>query len=162
MHFRTLSHACLEIGSNGKILLTDPWLVGSCYWRSWWNYPPVADEIVDQLLPDAIYISHIHWDHFHGPSLRRFPKDTLIIIPYERSTRISRDLAQMRFTNVVELAHGKSLDVGGGIRVTSYQFSPWGDSAVVIEADGITLLNANDAKLFHTSGQHVFRVILHK
>ena len=33
MYFRTVSHACLEIGCKGKVLLTDPWLVGSCYWR---------------------------------------------------------------------------------------------------------------------------------
>src|SRR5690348_18027489 len=43
MRFRILGHACLEVTSNSKQLLCDPWLVGSAYWRSWWNYPPVPD-----------------------------------------------------------------------------------------------------------------------
>ena len=27
-------------------LLVDPWIIGSCYWRSWWNYPEVSIEIL--------------------------------------------------------------------------------------------------------------------
>ena len=40
MSFKILSHASLLIKSDANELLVDPWLVGSCYWRSWWNYPP--------------------------------------------------------------------------------------------------------------------------
>ena len=34
---RTLGHACLALYRGGErpLLLTDPWLVGSVYWRSW-------------------------------------------------------------------------------------------------------------------------------
>ncbi len=146
MFFQVLSHASLLVRSNKKTLLTDPWLIGSCYWRSWWNYPPVKQELLDNLLPDAIYLTHVHWDHFHGPSLRRFPKQTPIVIPLERSTRVARDLKSMGFANVVEIPHGDSLNINEDFTITSYQFSPWGDSALVIEAEGISLLNANDAK----------------
>jgi UDP-MurNAc hydroxylase len=59
---------------------------------------------------------------------------------------MSRDLASMRFSNVVELPHGTSYDLSNDLRITSYQFSPWGGSAAVIEADGVALLDANDAK----------------
>lgn len=134
------------VRSKDKTLLTDPWLVGSCYWRSWWNYPPVKPELIEGLVPDVIYLTHIHWDHFHGATLKRFPKDTRIVIPYERSTRIRRDLVKLGFTNLTELTHGSSYKIADDFQITSYQFSPWGDSAVVIEAEGITILNANDAK----------------
>ena len=44
---RTLGHASLAIYREGErpLLLTDPWLVGSVYWRSWWlqNYPSAAE-----------------------------------------------------------------------------------------------------------------------
>jgi UDP-MurNAc hydroxylase len=40
MEFQTLSHAGLRVAAGGAELLCDPWLVGSVYWRSWWNYPP--------------------------------------------------------------------------------------------------------------------------
>src|ERR1041385_8919845 len=146
MFFQILSHASLLVRSNNKTLLTDPWLIGSCYWRSWWNFPPVKSELVDKLEPDFIYITHVHWDHFHGPSLKRFSRQTPIIIPLERSRRSRRDLADMGFTNVIEVGHARSVVLQDDFTITSYQFSHWGDSALVIEADGVTLLNANDAK----------------
>ncbi|CAN5285419.1 hypothetical protein BH20ACI1_BH20ACI1_05520 [soil metagenome] len=42
---KTLGHATLLLFENGKPLIaTDPWLIGSAYWRSWWleKYPTVA------------------------------------------------------------------------------------------------------------------------
>jgi UDP-MurNAc hydroxylase len=146
MYLQILSHASLLVQSGNKTLVTDPWLIGSCYWRSWWNYPPVAPELIENLRPDAIYLTHIHWDHFHGASLRKFPKNTLIIIPLERSTRMRRDLRGMGFSNIIEVPHAASLSLTDDFTITSYQFSLWGDSALVIEAEGISLLDANDAK----------------
>lgn len=49
MPFKILSHASLLINSDANELLVDPWLIGSCYWRSWWNYPPVKKEIIEDL-----------------------------------------------------------------------------------------------------------------
>jgi UDP-MurNAc hydroxylase len=146
MFFQILSHACLLVRSGHKTLLTDPWLVGSCYWRSWWNYPPVKPELIEQLEPDYIYLTHVHWDHFHGATLKRFSRHTPLVIPFERSTRVKRDLSNMGFRNIIELPHAGSLNLGDDFKITSYQFSYWGDSALVIEADGIALLDANDAK----------------
>jgi UDP-MurNAc hydroxylase len=146
MFFQILSHASLLVRSRDKTLLTDPWLVGSCYWRSWWNFPSVKAELIESLQPDFIYITHVHWDHFHGPSLKRFSRCTPIIVPLERSRRTKRDLNAMGFTNVIEVPHAKSVTLNDDFKITSYQFSHWGDSAVVIEAEGVTMLNANDAK----------------
>lgn len=50
----------MAVRAGGKELLFDPWLVGSTYWRSWWNYPPVPRALVDTLKPDFIYLTHIH------------------------------------------------------------------------------------------------------
>ena len=57
--FKLLSHACATISYGGKTLIMDPWLIGSCYWRSWWNYPPVKDGLINDLNVDAIYITHL-------------------------------------------------------------------------------------------------------
>lgn len=148
MNLQILSHASLAVRAAGVTLLVDPWLVGSCYWRSWWNYPPVDPALVDGLQPDAIYLTHVHWDHFHGATLKKFSRDTRIYIPYERSPRVLRDLGRLSFKNVRELDHGEGVNLASDFRITSYQFSsPWGDSALMIEADGITLFDANDCKL---------------
>jgi UDP-MurNAc hydroxylase len=146
--FRTLSHAGLQVQAGGKELLCDPWLIGSCYWRSWWNYPPVPRSLVDSLSPDFIYLTHLHWDHFQGPSLRLFPRDTQMLIPYDRYDRMVRDLAEIGMRNVREVRHGERIELAPGLAIRSYHFSPFvTDSAVVIEAGDVVLVNANDAKL---------------
>ncbi|MGI9308781.1 MAG: MBL fold metallo-hydrolase [Gammaproteobacteria bacterium] len=147
MKYQILSHAGLAVSAGDKTVICDPWLIGSTYWRSWFNYPPPAPELIDSLKPDCIYLTHIHWDHFAGPSLRLFDPQTPIVIPKEPAGRMARDLRRMGLNNIIELEHGGSYNVGGGIRLTSYQFFVFTDSAVVIEADGEVLLNANDAKL---------------
>lgn len=157
MRFQILSHAGLLVEAAGKSLVCDPWLVGSTYWRSWWNYPPVSRELVRSLRPDFIYLTHVHWDHFTGPSLRLFDRATPIVIPREPAGRMRRDLGRMGFSNVIELKHGESLEIADGFRITSYHFNLFTDSALVIEAEGQTLFNANDAKLMGGPLKQVLR-----
>ncbi len=123
------------------------WIIGSTYWRSWWNYPPPAKELIDALAPNYIYLTHIHWDHFQGPSLRKLGKETPVIIPRGPFDRMRRDLLDMGFKNIIELKHGETFAIADDFKLTSYHFSPFLDSAVVIEAEGVTMLNSNDAKL---------------
>jgi len=146
MEFRILSHAGLEIRGAGKSLIFDPWLLGSTYWRSWWNYPPVSRALIDSLRPDFIYITHVHWDHFQGPSLRKFPLDTPVLIPRGNARRTARDLAEIGFTNIREVRHGETVELAPGFTLTSWQFYPFTDSAAVVECEGVTLFNSNDAK----------------
>ena len=127
-------------------MLCDPWIIGSCYWRSWWNYPPVTKDLIESLRPNFIYLTHIHWDHFHGPSLRKFSKTTTIFVPKGNYDRMKRDLNQMGFNDVRELRHGEKAELGPGFKITSYQFDVFLDSALIIECEGVTLLNANDTK----------------
>jgi UDP-MurNAc hydroxylase len=147
MYFQTLSHAGLRVVAAGKELVCDPWLVGSTYWRSWWNYPPVPKELVASLKPDFIYLTHLHWDHFQSVSLKRFDPETPVLIPYDRYERFTRDLRKIGMRNVRELRHGERFELAPGFAIRSFHFAPFvTDSAVVIEAEGVTLLNANDAK----------------
>ena len=147
MYFQTLSHAGLRVVAGGKELVCDPWLVGSTYWRSWWNYPPVPQALVDSLKPDFIYLTHIHWDHFQGASLKRFDPQTPVLVPYDRYERITRDLRKIGMRNVRELKHGERVELAPGFAVRSFHFAPFvTDSALGIEAEGVVILNANDAK----------------
>ncbi len=147
MKFQVLSHAGLLVKSSlGKSLICDPWLVGSSYWRSWWNYPPVSKELVDSLKPDYIYLTHVHWDHFHGTSLNKFSKETPIIIPKGGYKRIKEDLNYLGFYNIIELKHGESKQLDKDFTITSYQVWMFLDSALLIQCEGTTLLNLNDSK----------------
>jgi UDP-MurNAc hydroxylase len=143
-----ISHACILIEYADESILVDPWLFGSCYWKSWWNYPPVKTELVGNIKPTAVYLTHVHWDHWHGPSLKRYiSKDTLIITHEEPNKRSVNDLLNLGYHNLRILKHGQRTTVGG-IALTVYQFGLFlNDSAVVIEAGGYSILNANDCKI---------------
>ncbi len=143
-----LSHASFMVEYNGKKLLFDPWLIGTCYWKSWWNFPEVKKELLSDLNPDAIYITHVHWDHWHGPSLKKlFNKSIEIITHREPNDRSVDDLKKIGFQNITLLNHSEKYKIGD-ISITPYQFGLFlNDSAVVVETPNMTLLNANDCKI---------------
>ena len=143
-----LAHASVLIKTEYTSLITDPWLIGSCYWRSWWNYPQVDRNSMDNLKVDAVYITHVHWDHWHGPSLKKlFPKDTMIITHDEPNKRSVNDLMNIGFKNIKLLKHGQTFELGD-IKITPYQFGLFlNDSAIVVETPEMKLLNANDCKI---------------
>ena len=72
MFIETVGHASLYLTDDDSkpIFLTDPWFVGSTYWRSWWlqNYPS-QEKLEDIYKTNLIYITHEHPDHFHLPTL---------------------------------------------------------------------------------------------
>jgi len=142
-------------------LLVDPWLVGSCYWRSWWNYPEVENDFIHRIEPTHIYLSHLHWDHYHGPTLRKFySSDPVIILPKAATNRMKNDMeSDFRFSRIIEVVHGKNHRISENFSITSFQFNPIIiDSALVISCCGINILNANDSKVFGFSlGQIVSR-----
>jgi UDP-MurNAc hydroxylase len=147
MDFKILSHASILIRSGATSIIVDPWLIGSCYWRSWWNFPEPSFSEEEIAGVDAVIISHLHWDHWHGPTLRKFFKHKKIIIPDEPGVRSERDLRAIGFKDVRRVGHGEAVDIGN-LRVTLYQFGRFlNDAAVVVEDDGTVLLNANDAKI---------------
>ena len=132
----------------GTSVLIDPWIVGSCYWRSWWNFPEPDPALVASLRPDYIYLTHLHWDHFHGPSLRRFGRETKLLIPKTIGARFVDDLRWLGFTDITELPHASGVELAPGFALHSYQFGHPTDSAVVITDGTTTLFDANDAKFF--------------
>jgi len=100
VHARFLSHEIhhleprgLLAEHNGVSVVCDPWLIGSYYWRSWWNFPEPDPRLIENLRPQFIYLTHLHWDHFHGPSLKKFfdPKTT-ILVPKVPTLRMVQDL----------------------------------------------------------------------
>lgn len=155
MKIKILSHACLLLKTDSHSIIIDPWLIGSCYWRSWWNFPePVFNEseLADV---DAVLISHIHWDHWHGPTLKKFFKGKPIYVPDEPGLRSERDLNFIGFNDVNRVPHARTVRVGD-FSITMYQFGLFlNDAAIVVEAGGVTLLNANDAKIAGWALRHL-------
>jgi len=144
---RTLGHASLAVYRDGErpLLLTDPWLVGSVYWRSWWlqHYPSAGD--IEWLKTVAhVYVTHEHPDHFHMPSIRRLGSAPLYLFP---------DLAEPGWVRyLVERGYRAKpappmrwLPVGDGVSILSIPV--WNDdSLLLIDTPNAVILNLNDAK----------------
>jgi hypothetical protein len=76
LKFTYITHSCLLIESDGKKLLTDPWLVGPCWGNNIWHYPPPLKKPEDFENIDCLFISHAHDDHLHPESLSRMSDQT--------------------------------------------------------------------------------------
>src|SRR5690349_13884271 len=114
--FRILGHAALSVRSGPSSLLVDPWLIGSCYWRSWWHYPPSPEPSDELLAPDFLYLTHHHFDHFHYPSMRRIDRRAHVVIPRFGVDVMAGELRALGFESVTELPHGEVLELAPGLR----------------------------------------------
>ena len=147
MKFTVIGHSCLRIETSGPTILVDPWLFGSCYWRSWWHYPTVAEPSPEVLAPDFVYLTHHHFDHFHFPSMRRIDRDAHVLgAEVRRRRRSPSEVRNLGFDEVMELPHAQVVQLAPGVRVASYQYGP--DDTVFVVADGDdVLVDINDSKI---------------
>ena len=132
----------------------DPWLDDGVFEGSWCHYPPLKTQHKDLQDVDAIYLSHIHPDHYDERYFD-YPKNIPIYILKSRYNFLSKNLKHSGYMNVIELESGVPHRINGS---TITIFSPFCsnifhesrignliDSAIVIKDDnGCIALNAND------------------
>ncbi len=147
MQIETLGHAALVLSTDDgrPLLLTDPWLIGSCYWRSWWleNYPSRA--AIERLKGAAYcYLTHDHPDHFHTPSVRKLGSGPEYLTPGFMHDRIGTYLRE-HGRRSRQLAAGAWHGLGYGVSICSIPcFGD--DSALLIDAPEAVIVNLNDAR----------------
>lgn len=168
MKLEFISNTGAFIEHNGIVIGMDIWLTQGAFEGSWYHYPPLRDTHYKIQDCDIIYISHIHPDHCDFNALRNAKKDTLFIVPSYFNDLIKRKLAVFGFYNVESLKGNQSIEVMGSIKLTLFDqfvkslgsksaaFGSLIDTALMIEWDGISILNCNDnyldvetAKSFH-------------
>ena len=111
MRVTVIGHSCLRVQTRAGTILIDPWLSGSCYWRSWWHFPPTAEPDAEMLAPDYVYLTHHHFDHFHYPSMRRLDRRARVLIPRFGVDVMAGEVESLGFA-VRELPHGEIVDLG--------------------------------------------------
>lgn len=147
MNIETLGHAALLLRDNNNqpILLTDPWLKGSCYWRSWWlqNYP--TDEEWNEVNKvKYCYVTHEHPDHFHTYTIRRMSNDIQFLSPLLPEENISKFLTEIgKKSKALEYLKWHSLT--DSIRVLSIPLYN-DDSVLLIDTPTAFIINQNDSK----------------
>ncbi len=98
--FETIGNATIQFCVDGApILVTDPWLVGTCYFGSWaLDHPLTEREIRNVRTSPYIWISHGHPDHLHHASLELIPKEKTILLPDHYDRDIAHFLTSQGFT----------------------------------------------------------------
>src|SRR6476469_806993 len=144
LELRTIGHACLLVLEDGKpIIATDPWLVGSVYWRSWWLEKYPSEEEIDLVRQSRyLYLTHSHLDHFHWPSLRRLGP-LRVLQPTFPSYSVPGFLESHGFHNRT-LAPLTWYAVSDKVRVCSVPV-PFDDSIMILDTPDAVIFNINDA-----------------
>lgn len=147
MELQTLGHASILLRDDAKnpLLLTDPWLIGSCYWRSWWlqNYPGQL-QMEEIQRTKYCYITHEHPDHFHTASIRKLNKQTKFLSPELPQENIAKFLKG----NGLDAEFVKSFqwkEIHSNVKILSIPLFN-DDSALLIDTPNAFIVNLNDSK----------------
>jgi UDP-MurNAc hydroxylase len=152
--FKFIANACgIFTGKNGTKVLCDPWLVDGVFDGSWCHFPKLTTTINDVKNIDAIYISHLHPDHFDERNFT-FEKTTPLIVLDHGPNFLIKKLTSLGYTNLIKIKNEETINFRE-FKLT--MFSPFAkhnfheatvgnliDSALLISCDGVSALNTND------------------
>jgi L-ascorbate metabolism protein UlaG (beta-lactamase superfamily) len=144
---RFVGHATVLVELDGVRLLTDPLLRR----RVAHLRRVVPIKVEDLKHPDAVLLSHAHYDHLDVPSLRLLDRRALAVAP----RGLGRLLRKLGFERVAEMVVGDEIDAGGvTVRATPADHDSERFMGVRTEALGYAVLGsrrvffAGDTDLF--------------
>jgi UDP-MurNAc hydroxylase len=152
--FEFIGNACgIFTGKNGTKVLCDPWIVNGVFDGSWCHYPELKTTISNLMNVDAIYISHLHPDHFDERNFNFDYEMPLIVLDHGPNFLIKK-LKSLGYNNLIKIKDSETIDYKE-FQIT--MFAPFAkhnfhdakignliDSAMLISCDGVSALNAND------------------
>lgn len=154
MKITFIANACCIYESKGYEILADPWLTDGAFEGSWFHYPPLKTEPDDLIDVDALYISHIHPDHYDEATLDAFRTDIPIVILDDGKGYLRRKLQNRGFENLIHLKDTETHRLGpfeltmyGPFCKHPFHESELGnlvDSALLLDDGETTCLNTND------------------
>ncbi len=167
------TNACVRISSSeGANILCDPWVNGGAFLGSWFHWPPITNDLENQLIDapcDGIYISHLHPDHYDPKFIAKFSRarpEVPIYIAEFGHPWLKRSIKAVvgNMTEVVELPTLHEVQVAPGLTLSIFAADTCNprvcgvsvpcqpdsdlrgiDSIGVFRADGLIVVNANDA-----------------
>jgi CMP-N-acetylneuraminate monooxygenase len=103
IEFKFNAHASVSIKIDEVDVISDPWLIGSCFANGWWHAFPPSNEAIERLInSNFIYISHNHPDHLHIPTLETYVQKTKsILVPNFESKSVENILRRIGFENLI-------------------------------------------------------------
>jgi UDP-MurNAc hydroxylase len=154
MKLTFIANACCIYESQGVRILTDPWLVDGVFEGSWFHAPALKTRPENVADVDALFISHIHPDHYDLQTLKAFPRDIPIFILDSPPNFLMKSLQRLGFTQTIAIAP-ETPYAFGPFELTL--FKPFAkhvyheaeignliDSALLVRAEEVSIFNAND------------------
>ena len=154
MRLTFIDSACAIFEHAGYRILADPWLSNGAFEGSWYHFPVLKTKPQDVADADALYVSHVHPDHFDPSTLRSFRRDLPIIVLDHGKNYLHRLLRKEGFERLVTIPDQQTVTLGP-FRLTAYK--PFAtdvfheskignviDSSLVLEVDGYAIFNGND------------------
>ncbi len=139
-------HSCVQIVTEGKSLLFDPFLKGN----------PLAVTKPEDIRADYILLTHAHTDHILDAEPIAKSNDATIVATFELATYMSH-----KQLNTIDMNIGGTVDLGfaktkmiqafhsSGIFLEEGQIIYGGMPAgFIVQVEGLTLLHAGDTALF--------------
>lgn len=145
--FETLGNASIQVCENGRpILITDPWLVGTCYFGSWaLDHPMDERQIANATGSEYLWISHGHPDHLHHESLYLMKPGQKVLVPDHYHDEIAVSLRERGF-EVTVLPYRKWVRLSPEVEVCCIDNINQ-DGVIIIRAGDALLININDSPI---------------
>jgi len=145
--FETLGNASIQVFEDGKpVLMTDPWLVGTCYFGSWaLDHPMSEQQIARATNCEYLWISHGHPDHLHHDSLDMMKPGQKVLVPDHYCDEIAVSLRERGFV-VQVLPYRTWVRLSPQVEVMCIDNINQ-DGVLVIRAGDALLLNINDSPI---------------
>jgi UDP-MurNAc hydroxylase len=154
MRFQFIGNACgIFEGSDQTRILCDPWIVNGVFDGSWCHYPPLKTTIDDFQNVDAIYVSHLHPDHY-DQRFFDFPKDISIFVLDHEPNYLTKMLSKSGYSNIIKIKDGETFNYR---EFSVTLFAPFVkhpffeseignliDSAMLLKCGDFTAFNTND------------------
>ncbi len=146
MRIQYICHSCIYIETGDTKLVIDPWVKGSAYRNQWFLFPKPVDYSMLANAKNILY-SHGHEDHLHEESLEVLPHDAQVFYPYQWRTGIKKFFDTQNFKNLTEAVSFHPYKISPSTTITYIGFAL--ESVIVIECNGFTIVNINDALNSH-------------
>lgn len=151
-----VNHASYVLEYGSLKLITDPWIEGRVFNRSWEHLAHSVFTYDDFRDITHIWFSHEHPDHFFPPNLSKIPeayrKRITVLFQYTVDHKVADFCRKMHFGQVLEMQPFQPYTLVDGVTVVNATVSNDTDSWLYLKTDTCSLLNLNDC-VFKTDGE---------
>ena len=148
MNIHWVNHASFITELPGFRMISDPWLEGRVFNRSWAHLLPTQFSSKYYKNINYIWFSHEHPDHFFPPNLQKIEaqEKARIQVLYQKTKddKVSQYCRKAGFARVIDLLPWQPLSLPEGVEVLNAKVLNDTDSWMVLKASGKTLVNVND------------------